>query len=198
MAPKKDSSDGLNLSRHSFFKSTGIVGIASAVIVPGGTRGAGPGRRSRTGGSSRAAHGERPAGQPDESNRASPCSTRSACAPTHGQQARLRPRRLRRLHDDSRRPDGLLLFDAGDRGQGKRIRTVDGLASANGQLHPVQQAFCDKDALMCGFCTPGFVMASVGLLEKHPNRHQNRSRRVSTATSAAAAPSTASSKRCRA
>jgi xanthine dehydrogenase YagT iron-sulfur-binding subunit len=52
--------------------------------------------------------------------------------------------------------------------QGKKIRTVDGLASG-GKLHPVQQAFCDKDALMCGFCTPGFVMASVGLLEKHPN-----------------------------
>jgi xanthine dehydrogenase YagT iron-sulfur-binding subunit len=53
--------------------------------------------------------------------------------------------------------------------QGKQIRTVDGLAAANGALHPVQQAFCDKDALMCGFCTPGFIMASVGLLEKHPN-----------------------------
>ena len=53
--------------------------------------------------------------------------------------------------------------------QGKKIRSVDGLASASGQLHPVQQAFCDKDALMCGFCTPGFIMASVGLLEKHPN-----------------------------
>jgi xanthine dehydrogenase YagT iron-sulfur-binding subunit len=53
--------------------------------------------------------------------------------------------------------------------QGKKIRTVDGLASATGQLHPVQQAFCDKDALMCGFCTPGFVRASVGLLEKTPN-----------------------------
>ena len=52
--------------------------------------------------------------------------------------------------------------------QGKRIRNVDGLATAAG-LHPVQQAFCDKDALMCGFCTPGFIMASVGLLEKHPN-----------------------------
>ena len=53
--------------------------------------------------------------------------------------------------------------------QGKKIRTVDGLAAANGQLHPVQQAFCDKDALMCGFCTPGFIMASVGVLEKYPN-----------------------------
>ncbi|MGH9409018.1 MAG: (2Fe-2S)-binding protein [Vicinamibacterales bacterium] len=52
--------------------------------------------------------------------------------------------------------------------QGKQVRTVDGLASG-GRLHPVQQAFCDKDALMCGFCTPGFIMASVGLLETHPN-----------------------------
>ena len=52
--------------------------------------------------------------------------------------------------------------------QGKKIRTVDGLANGS-ELHPVQQAFCEKDALMCGFCTPGFVVASVGLLEKHPN-----------------------------
>ena len=52
--------------------------------------------------------------------------------------------------------------------QGKEIRNVDGLATAAG-LHPVQQAFCDKDALMCGFCTPGFVMASVALLERNPS-----------------------------
>jgi xanthine dehydrogenase YagT iron-sulfur-binding subunit len=52
--------------------------------------------------------------------------------------------------------------------QGKKIRTVDGLAKGN-ELHPVQRAFCEKDALMCGFCTPGFVVASVGLLEKYPN-----------------------------
>ena len=52
--------------------------------------------------------------------------------------------------------------------QGKQIRNVDGLAAAD-QLHPVQQAFCDKDALMCGFCTPGFIMSSVALLEKNPN-----------------------------
>src|SRR5204862_6503206 len=57
--------------------------------------------------------------------------------------------------------------------QGKQIRTVDGLASA-GTLHPVQQAFCDVDALMCGFCTPGFVMATVALLEKHPNPTQEQ------------------------
>jgi xanthine dehydrogenase YagT iron-sulfur-binding subunit len=52
--------------------------------------------------------------------------------------------------------------------QGKQIRTVDGLANGN-TLHPVQQAFADTDGLMCGFCTPGFVMATVALLEKTPN-----------------------------
>jgi len=52
--------------------------------------------------------------------------------------------------------------------QGKPIRTVDGLASG-ATLHPVQQAFVDTDGLMCGFCTPGFVMATVALLERTPN-----------------------------
>jgi xanthine dehydrogenase YagT iron-sulfur-binding subunit len=51
---------------------------------------------------------------------------------------------------------------------GKQIRTVDGLSSGN-TLHPVQQAFCDVDALMCGFCTPGFVVAATALLERYPN-----------------------------
>ena len=53
--------------------------------------------------------------------------------------------------------------------QGRPIRTVDGLASASGALHPVQQAFVDTDGLMCGFCTPGFVVATVAVLEKYPN-----------------------------
>jgi xanthine dehydrogenase YagT iron-sulfur-binding subunit len=61
--------------------------------------------------------------------------------------------------------------------QGRNIRTVDGLATPfdsaqglrGGALHPVQQAFCDHDGLMCGFCTPGFVMATVALLERNPN-----------------------------
>jgi xanthine dehydrogenase YagT iron-sulfur-binding subunit len=51
--------------------------------------------------------------------------------------------------------------------QGRQVRTVDGLSTGN-ILHPVQQAFCDADALMCGFCTPGFIMATVALLEKNP------------------------------
>jgi len=52
--------------------------------------------------------------------------------------------------------------------QGKQVRTIDGLANGD-TLHPVQRAFCDVDALMCGFCTPGFVVATVALLEKYPN-----------------------------
>jgi xanthine dehydrogenase YagT iron-sulfur-binding subunit len=60
--------------------------------------------------------------------------------------------------------------------QGKNIRTVDGLASG-ATLHPVQQAFCDVDALMCGFCTPGFVVATVALLEKYPNATPDQARR---------------------
>src|SRR5262245_59379388 len=52
--------------------------------------------------------------------------------------------------------------------RGKQTRTVAGRANGD-QRRPRQQAFCDTDGLMGGFCTPGFVMATVGLLEKHPN-----------------------------
>jgi xanthine dehydrogenase YagT iron-sulfur-binding subunit len=52
--------------------------------------------------------------------------------------------------------------------QGKAVRTVEGL-SDGGVLHPVQQAFCDVDALMCGFCTPGFVTTISAYLKKNPN-----------------------------
>ena len=60
--------------------------------------------------------------------------------------------------------------------QGKSIRTVEGLSNGT-VLHPVQQAFCDTDGLMCGFCTPGFVVAAVALLEKHPNPTPEQAKR---------------------
>jgi len=60
--------------------------------------------------------------------------------------------------------------------QGKQIRTVDGLANGT-TLHPVQQAFVDTDGLMCGFCTPGFVMATVALLERTPNPTAEQARK---------------------
>jgi xanthine dehydrogenase YagT iron-sulfur-binding subunit len=60
--------------------------------------------------------------------------------------------------------------------QGRQIRTVEGLASGN-TLNPVQQAFCDADALMCGFCTPGFIVAATALLERTPNPTPEQVRR---------------------
>lgn len=57
-----------------------------------------------------------------------------------------------------------LAFDA----VGKEVVTVEGLLQ-DGKLDPVQQTFVEKDALMCGFCTPGFVMSVRALLNRNPN-----------------------------
>ncbi len=54
------------------------------------------------------------------------------------------------------------------RADGAKITTVEGLAQ-KGKLHPVQQAFIDKDAYQCGFCTPGFVVSSVAFLNSNTN-----------------------------
>jgi carbon-monoxide dehydrogenase small subunit len=51
---------------------------------------------------------------------------------------------------------------------GREVTTVEGLAKS-GALHPVQEAFVRNFALQCGFCTPGFLMASCALLERTPN-----------------------------
>lgn len=51
--------------------------------------------------------------------------------------------------------------------EGKAIRTVEGLAQG-ARLHPMQQAFTTHHALQCGFCTPGFLMLAVGVLEQQP------------------------------
>jgi aerobic-type carbon monoxide dehydrogenase small subunit (CoxS/CutS family) len=49
---------------------------------------------------------------------------------------------------------------------GAEVLTIEGLAEGD-NLHPTQQAFIEKDGYQCGFCTPGFIMASVGLLKKN-------------------------------
>lgn len=50
---------------------------------------------------------------------------------------------------------------------GKDLTTIEGLA-AGGELHPVQRAFVEHDALQCGYCTPGMIMAVVDLLTRNP------------------------------
>ncbi len=52
---------------------------------------------------------------------------------------------------------------------GREITTVEGLATDEGSLHPMQQAFIDEDAIGCGYCTPGWLMASIDLLRRKKN-----------------------------
>ncbi len=51
--------------------------------------------------------------------------------------------------------------------KGKQVTTIEGL-SKNGDLHPLQKAFIEHDALQCGFCTPGMIMMAASLLSKKP------------------------------
>src|SRR5689334_18404853 len=168
MSSKHDPSDGSSVSRRTFLKSTGVASLAATVIAPAET-----------------------AAQPGPAV-VGPGEVRVHLN-VNGKAIDLMIEPRVTLLDALRTRTDLTGNKRGcDRGacgactmlvdgrpvyacstlaievQGKQIRNVDGLATGD-TLHPVQQAFYEKDALMCGFCTPGFIMASVGLLEKHPN-----------------------------
>ncbi len=53
--------------------------------------------------------------------------------------------------------------------QGAHVTTIEGVASVNGDLHPMQAAFREHHGLQCGFCTPGMIMSALELVQKHPN-----------------------------
>jgi carbon-monoxide dehydrogenase small subunit len=63
----------------------------------------------------------------------------------------------------------------GVQADGQEIATIEGLAT-NGSLHPVQEAFKDEHGLQCGYCTPGFVMATIGLLRETPSPSEEQIR----------------------
>jgi carbon-monoxide dehydrogenase small subunit len=63
----------------------------------------------------------------------------------------------------------------GVQADGHEIATIEGLAT-NGSLHTVQEAFKDQHGLQCGYCTPGFVMATVSLLAETPNPSEEQIR----------------------
>jgi carbon-monoxide dehydrogenase small subunit len=60
---------------------------------------------------------------------------------------------------------------------GSEVTTIEGLGSGD-ELHPVQQAFHEQHALQCGYCTPGFVMATVSLLNESPSPSEDEIRRA--------------------
>ena len=60
--------------------------------------------------------------------------------------------------------------------EGAQVTTIEGLAAADGTLHPVQEAFREHHGLQCGFCTPGMVMSAVDLLQTNPNPSESQVR----------------------
>jgi selenium-dependent xanthine dehydrogenase len=55
------------------------------------------------------------------------------------------------------------------RAEGAKVLTIEGVSDPDGALHPVQRAYIEQGATQCGFCTPGFIMATIALLEKNPH-----------------------------
>jgi len=61
---------------------------------------------------------------------------------------------------------------------GADLMTVEGLAKAGGELHPIQEAFTEKHALQCGYCTPGMLMTCSALLEQNRNPSEQEIRQA--------------------
>jgi carbon-monoxide dehydrogenase small subunit len=61
---------------------------------------------------------------------------------------------------------------------GTEVRTVEGLAAPDAELHPIQAAFREEHGLQCGFCTPGILMTLVPFLEDHPDPSEDQIREM--------------------
>ena len=72
--------------------------------------------------------------------------------------------------------------------EGKHIRTLESLLGPNGELSDIQQAFIEEAAVQCGFCTPGFIMTAVEILESGKQYTGRRSCASSSPATCAAAP----------
>jgi carbon-monoxide dehydrogenase small subunit len=55
---------------------------------------------------------------------------------------------------------------------GKELTTIEGLATADGTLHPIQKSFVENGGIQCGFCTPGMILSAKALLDKTPNARE--------------------------
>ena len=58
--------------------------------------------------------------------------------------------------------------------RGRKVLTIEGLATEDGTLHPVQQGVIDEQGFQCAFCMPGFIMSAVGFLKRRPDRDRDQ------------------------
>ena len=175
MAPNDDPSalatpadDGAGVSRRAFLKTVGVTGVAAGVLggAEAGAQGAAP---------APIGPGEVPItltidGKPHQ------LKVEPRVTLLDAMRDRLDKTGMKRVCDRgtcgacTALVDGRTVYTCSMlaiEAQGKEIRTIEGLSQGTA-LHPVQQALIEHDGTMCGFCTPGFVMAAVALLEKHP------------------------------
>jgi xanthine dehydrogenase YagT iron-sulfur-binding subunit len=68
------------------------------------------------------------------------------------------------VHLDGRRVASCLTLAV--QADGRAVTTIEGVGAVDGELHPMQQAFIDHDALQCGYCTPGQIMAAIALVQE--------------------------------
>jgi xanthine dehydrogenase YagT iron-sulfur-binding subunit len=171
-----DDTSGVNVSRRMFLKSVGATGVAAGVLAP-----ADAGAQSAA--AAAMGPGEVPIaltinGKPHQ------LKVEPRVTLLDVLRNRLDMTGLKRVCDRgscgacTAIVDGRTIYSCSMlaiEAQGKEIRTIEGLTQPT-VLHPLQQALVDHDGTMCGFCTPGFVMAAVALLEKnpHPSREQAR------------------------
>ena len=175
MAPKDDESggapdeSGVNVSRRAFLKTVGATSVAATVV--GGTA------EAQTAGPAPAGPGPVPITLTINGKKHQ-LTVEPRVTLLDAMRDRLDHTGLKRVCDrgtcgactaivDGRSAYtcSILAIEA----QGKDVRTIEGLTTDGTVLQPVQQAFVAHDGTMCGFCTPGFVMSAVALLEKHPN-----------------------------
>jgi len=162
-----DQQSGFSVSRRSFLKTVGGTSIAAGVLTPGAADGqAGPAPVG-------------PGDVPIElsiNGKTHKLSVEPRVTLLDAMRDRLDITGLKRVCDRGTCGactvivDGRTIYSCSHLAiemQGRAIKTVEGL-TAGTVLHPVQQAFCDHDGLMCGFCTPGFVVSVSACLAKNP------------------------------